>query len=136
MNSIFFHKKQIDGYITLLAVLVVGAVGMAIATSLLLLGIGASRTSFAHEQSQQARALANACAEEGLEQIRLATAYTGTGNLTLGQGICSYTVTTTGGTTRTVIASGTVGTLVRKVSIVVTVLNPTITLSSWTEVAN
>lgn len=113
-----------------------GAVGVAIATSLLLLGIGSSRTAFVHEQSEQARALANACAEEGLEQIRSSTLYTGTGTLTLGQGTCSYTVINTGGTTRTVTSSGTVGTVVRKISILVTTLNPTITLSSWQEVAN
>ena len=121
------------GYVTLVSVLVVGAVGTAIALSLILLGNGSSRTSFALQQSAQAKGLANACAEEALEQIRGSTSFTGSGNLTLGQGTCSYTVTNTGGTNRTVTASGTVGTIIRKVSISITAIDPLIVVSSWQE---
>ena len=121
------------GYVTLISVLVVGAVGVAIALSLILLGAGSSRTSFALQQSVQAKGLANACAEEALEQIRESTLFTGSGNLTIGQGTCSYTVTDTGGTNRTVTASGTVGTIIRKVSISITAINPLIVVTSWQE---
>ena len=124
------------GYITLVSVLVVGAVGVAIATSLILLGVGSSRTSFAIEQSNQAKGLANACAEEALEQIRDSTPFTGTDNLTLGQGTCSYTVTSQGGQNRTITASGTVSTVVRKVKIIINTINPTITVTSWQELDN
>jgi len=124
------------GYIALITVLITGAIGVAIATSLLLLGLGSSRTSFALEQSNQAKALANACAEEALQQIRDSTAFTGTGNLTLGQGSCAYTVTNDGGENRTVTASGTVGTVVRKIKIIVNTINPAINLTSWQEVAD
>ena len=123
------------GYITLISVLVVGAVGTAIALSLLLLGNGTSRTSFALQQSAQARGLANACAEEALEQIRDSTPFTGSGNLTLDQGTCTYTVTNTAppGQERQVIASGTVGTIVRKITITITTINPFIIVSQWQE---
>ena len=124
------------GYVALITVLITGAIGVAIATSLLLLGLGSSRTSFALEQSNQAKALANACAEEALQQIRDSTAFTGTGNLTLGQGSCAYTVTNDGGENRTVTASGTVGTVVRKIKIIVNTINPAINLTSWQEVAD
>jgi len=124
------------GYITLISVLVVGAVGVAIAISLILLGLGSSRTSFAVEQSNQAKALANACAEEALEQIRNSTPFTGTGNLTLGQGACTYTVTSQGGQNRTIIALGTVGTVVRKVKVIINHINPLITPTSWQEMDN
>jgi len=124
------------GYITLISVLVVGAVGIAITTSLILLGVGSSRTSFAVEQSNQAKGLANACAEEALQQIRDSTPYTGSGNLALGQGTCTYTVTSQGGQDRTITASGTVGTIVRKVSIVITKISPSITISTWQEVSD
>ena len=122
------------GYVTLVSVLVVSAVGVAIALSLIVLGNGSSRTSFALEQSAQAKGLANACAEEALQQIRDSTPFAGTSGLTLGQGTCTYTVTNTGGNTRRVTASGTVGTIVRKVLILVTSINPAIVLSSWQEV--
>jgi hypothetical protein len=131
-----YYLQANGGYITLISVLVVGAVGVAIALSLILLGVGSSRTSFAVEQSNQAKALANACAEEALQQIRDSTPFTGSGNLTLGQGTCSYTVTSQGGSNRTVTASGTVGTIVRKVTVVINAINPLITPTSWQEVSD
>ena len=60
-----------------MSVLIVGALGAAIALSLILLGLGASRNSFALEQSNYAQALANSCAEEALQHIRDATPFTG-----------------------------------------------------------
>lgn len=124
------------GYITLISVLVVGAVGVTITISLILLGLSSSRTSFAVEQSGQAKALANACAEEALQEIRDSTPYTGSDNLTLGQGNCTYTVTSQGGQDRTITATGTVDTIVRKVEIVIDKINPTIEVVSWQEVAD
>ncbi len=129
-------SKVQDGYIALITVLVTGAVGVAIATSLLLLGLGSSRTSFSLEQSNQAKALANACSEEALQQIRDSTPFTGTGNLTLGQGTCSYTVTSGGGQNRTITSSGIVGTIVRKVKIIIDKITPNINVTSWQEVAD
>ncbi len=100
--SALYHSHRSNGYIALVTILVIGAVGAAVAVSVILLGLGSSRTSFALEQSNQAKALANACAEEALQQIRDSTPYTGTGDLTLGQGTCSYAVTTQGGQDRTI----------------------------------
>lgn len=129
-------KPQNQGYVLLISVLILGAVGVAIASSLLLLGLGSSRSSFAFEQSNQAKSLANACAEEGLQQIRNVTSYTGIGGLTLGQGVCAYLVTSQGGESRIVEASSTVDTIVRKTKVTVSTINPTITIASWIDVAN
>lgn len=125
-----------NGYVTLLSMLIVSAISVAIATSLLLLGLGASRTSYAAAESAQARAYANACAEEGLERIRLLTSFTGTGALTLPSGSCVYTVTSQGGQNRTVTAIGTKAAIVRKTKVVVTQITPRITVSTWQEVAD
>ncbi|MBP9864404.1 hypothetical protein KBC54_03075 [Patescibacteria group bacterium] len=130
------YRSVEPGYIALMSVLIVGAVSTAIASTLIILGVGFSRSSFVFQQSAQAMALAQACAEEGLQQIRDNTAYTGTGTLTLGAGSCSYTVANTGGTTRTVVTSGTVGTVVRKVSVAISGYSPRIVVTSWQEVAN
>jgi hypothetical protein len=124
-----------DGFVALLSVLLLGAVGSSVVVSLLLLGLGSSRSSFAVEQSAQAKGLADACAEEGLRQLRENSSFTGTGNLTLGQGTCTYTVTSQGGQNRTITASGTVGTVVRKVTIAIDQLTPRIHATSWQEVA-
>lgn len=129
-------KNYQRGYIALITVLVTGAIGAAIAVSLLLLGLGSSRTSFSLEQSNQAKALANACAEEALQQIRDSVPFEGTGSLTLGQGTCSYTVTKLTGQNRTIIATGTVGIVVRKVSIALDQITPSINITSWQEVAD
>jgi hypothetical protein len=130
----WYHNNS--GYITLLSVLVVGAISLAITTSLLLLGVGSSRTSFAKEQSEQTKALANACAEEALQQIRDSTTFTGSGSLSLGHGSCGYTVTSQGGQNRTITSTGTVGTLTRKAKIIITQINPNISISSWQEIAD
>lgn len=124
------------GFITLISVVIISAVGIAIALSIVLLGVGSSRTSFAVEQSNQSKALANACAEEALQQIKDLTSYTGSGNLTLGQGTCSYTVTSQGGQNRTIVATGTVGTILRKVKIVINNITPAISVTSWQELDN
>jgi hypothetical protein len=124
------------GYVTLISILVVGAIGTAIATSLILLGISSSRTSFSVEQSNQAKGLTNACVEEALQQVRNSSSFTGSGNLTLGQGSCSYIVTSQGGQNRMITASGTVGSIVRKVTVVINRITPLINLTSWQEVVN
>lgn len=118
-----------------MSVLIVSAVGIAMTVAVLLLGVSASRTSFATEQSNQTKALTNACAEEALEQIKTSSSFTGTGTLSLGQGTCTYTVTSQGGQNRTITASGTVGTVTRKVQAVISTINPTVTVTSWQEVS-
>ncbi len=127
--------RNSPAFATLLSVLILGAVGVAIAISLVVHGLGTSRSAFATEQSVQAKNLANACAENALSTIRLTPAFTGALPLTLGAGTCTATITNTGGTTRLVVASGTVGTIVRRVSIVVATVAP-VALTSWQEVAN
>ncbi|MEI8103721.1 MAG: hypothetical protein WCG84_02325 [Candidatus Moraniibacteriota bacterium] len=129
-----WYTQKEDGYVVLLGVLIVGAIGISVMLSLLLLGLGSSRTSFAEEQSFQAKALANACAEEGLQQIRDTTSYTGSGGLTIGQGACTYAVTSQGGSNRTVAATGTVGTMTRRVTVIINAITPLITATSWQEV--
>lgn len=130
-----FESKNC-GYATLFAVLLVGAVGVAITLSLVVLGLGSSRTSFVMQQSYQAKAFAFACAEEGLQQIRSSTPFTGSGTLLFSEGSCGYTVTNTGGQNRRVVATGTVSMVVRKVDITVTAINPNVTIGTWQEVAD
>ena len=124
------------GFATLVSVLLVGVLGLAISVSLLLLGLNSSRTSFAREQSYQSKALADACAEEALQQIRDATSFTGSGALTVGQGSCSYTVTSQGGSNRTMTAVGTVASMTRRVRVVIDQTNPVINVTSWQEVVD
>ncbi len=131
-----YDKSNQRGYIILVTVLVLGALGAAIAVSVIWLGLGGSKSSFALEQSNQAKALATACGEEALQQIRDSMPFAGTGSLTLGQGTCSYTVTSGTGQNRTIVSTGTVGTVIAKVSITINAINPSINITFWQEVAD
>ncbi|MEK7608463.1 MAG: hypothetical protein AAB495_02700 [Patescibacteria group bacterium] len=121
------------GFITLASVLVISAVGLSIALSLVLLGLGSSRTSFALNQSIQARGLANACAEESLRKVKNSLLFVGTSTLTLPGGTCVYAVTNTGGQARAITTSGQVGAIIRKVNISISRITPFITVTSWQE---
>ncbi|SRR6266702_6403565 len=123
------------GYIALVAVLVIGAVATAIMLTLLLGGTDAQRAVVVERQSIQARSLAAACAEEALQQIHDATSFSGTNTLTLSTGTCTYTVTNTGSNTRTIITTGSVQTVVRKVQVYVTINTSSISAISWQEVS-
>jgi len=110
-----------QGFVTLMSVLLVAAIGTAVATL---------------TQSNQAKALANACMEEALQQIQESTPFSGSGSLSIGQGSCAYTVVKLTGENRTATSSGTVGVTVRKVKVAIDKLNPGINITSWQEVAD
>jgi hypothetical protein len=123
------------GYVALLTVLIVGAAATAIGLLLLTTAIDSQRTSLVEQQSKQARSLAVACAEEALQIVHDTTSYTGNSSLSLGQGGCTYTVTSTGASTRTITTTGTVGSVVRKVQVYVTIGSSSISITSWQEVS-
>ncbi len=127
--------KNRKGYITLISVLLVSAAGVMISLSIILLGNASSRTSFALQQSNQARALSNACVEKALQQI-MASNFTGSGNITEGFGVCTFTVTSQGGENRTIDAVGNVDGRVRKARVMINDIIPQINISSWQEVAD
>ncbi len=127
------HK---NGYALLLGILVIGAVAAAITTSLLLAGITSSRTSLADEQSKRAIGYVNSCLEEALQQIHDSTPFTGSSTIAFNNGSCTFTVTSQGAQNRTISASSTVGTVVRKARVVIDKITPSINVVSWQEVAD
>lgn len=127
-------KRFESGYVALLSVLIVGAAATAVALTLLVVGTDAQRSGIISQQSAQARWLANACAEEALQQIHDTTSYVGTNSLTLSTGSCNYTVTSTGSTTRTISAVASLNSVVRKVTVYVTIGSSSISITSWQEV--
>ncbi len=133
MPNNLIHRQ---GFITLMSVVVAGILGLGAAVSLLILGLSSSRSSFNIEESALARSMANACAEEALEQVRSSPAFTGSGNLTLGDGNCSYLVLNLGGSNRLVQASGTFNLVVRKVEINLGLTGSVISISNWEEVGD
>lgn len=130
------HRFVNKGFVALISVLIVSAVGVVISVSLLLLGLGSSRTGFALERSNQVKALVNACAEEALQKIKSSPSFSGSGNISLGGGTCSYTVTNLGGQNREITSSGSRDSVTRKVKITIDKINPKINITSWQEVAD
>lgn len=122
------------GYVALMSVLIAGAVALAVSTSLLTGGSDRQRESLTDQQAGQAQSLATACAEEALQVMHGNTSFTGNGNLTLGQGTCTYTVANTGGSNRTVDATGTVNAVVKKVKVYVTINVSSLSVTSWQDV--
>jgi hypothetical protein len=131
-----FARTHNQGFAILLTVIVAGAVGLTIVATVLLLGVDMARSSLVTVNSHQAGTMADTCAEEALEQIRESDSFTGTNNVTIDSQSCSYTVTNTGGTTRSITANSTVNNITRRVSITITAISPSIVVSSWQEVAD
>ncbi|RJO59200.1 hypothetical protein C4546_03165 [Candidatus Parcubacteria bacterium] len=136
MRDFFRLNHKSKGYIALLSLIILGAVGSAVAVSVLLLGLNSTRNSLTLNQGEQAKAYANACAEEALQAIRDNPNFSGTVNLVIGSGTCNYTVVNAGGQNRTITTMGSLGVVVRKISIFINQISPTISISFWQEVAN
>ena len=129
-------KTRECGYLTLITVLIVGAIGVAASLAVLSLGIGSARGTTTHDNLHEGRNLATACAEEALQAIRVQTAFTGNGNLSLGTASCTYAVTSGGGENRTITSEGQAGDAFVRLRIQLTSINHELTVSSWQEVAN
>ncbi len=132
----FKVKNQQSGFITLLSLLIAGAIGLAIAVSVILLGVDYSRSSRVSEESTLSKSLANTCAEEALERIRENQSYSGSGGINLGRGSCTYQVLDLGDQNRQINATGDVSGSTRKVKVIISQINPKIRTSSWQEVAD
>ena len=138
-KNLFKFKNRFNprrGYIALLSVIVIGAIGTAIMLSVLLFGINASKTDFALQQSGSSKTVASSCGEEALQKILETGTSSGSGNLIIASGTCSYTITSQNGQNITVNATGVVGTITSKVKIVISTTTPSIILSSWQEVGD
>ncbi len=131
----FKKLKFNNGFASILAVIILGAVGVSIVSSVILFGLGFSRNSFSLEQYYQSKSLASACSEEALQQIKDSN-FIGNGNLVLGQGSCDYFILDKGGEVREINSYGTVGSVIRKIQIEVDQINPTINIISWRDVSD
>ena len=126
------NKTVVDsGYIALLTVIIMGAVATVIATSLVLLGLGYSRSSLSESQAASAKSAADACTESALVQIRLSSSFTGSGNLTLSGSTCVYTVANT--VTSSIVATGVSGNSTRRVTVDLSSRSPNIVFTKWQE---
>lgn len=130
------QSKPKNGFVILLSVLVMGAVGLSIALYLLSAGLVFSKSSFNLEQSGQAKFLANTCVEDALFKISACTSTIGNYSLNLTEGNCTYTISKPSEETRTITSQGNVDNVIRKVKLEVDSLVPVISVKTWQEVAS
>jgi Tfp pilus assembly protein PilX len=130
-----YENKKTGGYIALMSVLIVGAIGALLVFSMLQWGITDTSITIATSDAQQAYATAHGCLEELLEQVRDSSLTAGSATLTIGAGTCLYTISSPTLSTRKILATGIVGNATERVEVVVSALSPKITLTSWKELA-
>lgn len=133
--------NQPKGYITLITVIAISAVGSLVALLILFSGVSTSKTSLSLQQSAQAKSAADGCAELALAAIQanIALSTPATANYSIdtsSESVCSYTIT--GVAPDYIIdASGTVDSdgkrIVRKVRVVLNRVGPTLNIYSWQE---
>lgn len=131
---LYVIKTSKKGFVSLLSVMIISAIGLSIATALLFLGTTTSQNSLLLQQSAEAKSFANACGEEALQQIYTDNAYSGSGSLTFAEGSCNYAVTNPGSQSPSISTQGSVGEIIRQVQITVGDLTPQLTISSWQEI--
>lgn len=133
MNNNTQHK---GGYILLLSVLFLSAISLSIGLFVVQTGLAGSQNVFVYEQSYQALAGAEACAETALQEIRDDTPYTGSDTLSIVGGSCSYEVTSQGAQERVVEVEAVVGETVQRLRIEIESINPEIVITSWQEISD
>ncbi len=136
MNPVFAKNKIKEGYIALISVILMSALGLAIMLSVVAAGVDATRTDFSLQQSGGARSAASSCAEEALQRVVETGTSSSSGNLTVASGTCVYTITSTNGQNITIQSTGFLGTVTSKIRVVIATTSPSTTLSSWEEVVD
>ena len=120
-------KRQPQGYIALISLLIVVSAGLTIGLAVSLSSLDELQMSFGHSQSARAKSIANTCVEDGLERLRNSwTNYSGT--LSIGLDSCIINTVISGNAILTVIGT----TDIYNQKIVVTV-NSNLDVVSWQE---
>jgi hypothetical protein len=127
-------KNSQKGFITLYSVIILGSIGVALVAVLAMSSIFSIQNSGDDFNSAQARKAVDSCVEVALQVMSANNSFTGSGNSSIGGATCTYLVTNTGGNNRTINATGTLGSLIRKVTVSTNAFSPKINISNWLEI--
>ncbi len=131
-----YLTKERHGFILLITILIIGAIASAILSSLLLLGISSTQVSFSVQQSGEALAAAQGCAEYALLQLRQSPSYAGNEFKVLGTTQCEIlAIGGIGNNNRSVCVEGTAGDTIRRLEIAISQILPQTQVYSWQEVS-
>lgn len=109
------HNKNQQGYIALIALLIVVAAGLTISLAVSIRGIEEIMISFDTSEAAKAKSLANACIEDGLEQLR--NSWSGYSKMLLINDNSCIINTVIDGNNATVAATGTVDIYTQKIKV-------------------
>lgn len=123
-----------NGYIALMAVIVLSAVALAGSVGMLTTGTDNQRAIYANQLASQARQHATACAEEALQIINENRTFLGSGSYNSGGRTCTYTVADGGSSTRVIDVNSSVSSTVYKLKVYGTIGASNISVTSWQEV--
>lgn len=118
------------GYMTLLAVLITGAIALTVATTLLTSGISSSQIMTSYNNAIIARAYTRTCAELAMYEIHENSLFAGSGS----DSGCTYVVTSQGVNSYRIDATGTSGEVTKSMTVFVTISGANMVVSSWREV--
>ena len=133
--------KRQQGFIALVAMLVIAAVVLVVGISIALSAIGELSMGFGNNMSTESLAVAEACMDEGLMRLKRAceagncATYTGTGGtpLSIGGGSCTIVIDDLGGNVYTVTSESTLDDFIKTLEANVTAVGSSFTLNSWQE---
>lgn len=135
-------KKYNGGYVALISVLVVSAVGVVSILSLLFVGGSYQRSVFDMQQHLTAQAAAKACTQKALQALKNSATYQGNEQFSLETNHCDILPIEQTETLYTIKTVGHSGSMLRKNKIVVSRTEDpdtslgVITVQSWNEVAD
>jgi len=121
MQNIMNKETKERGFTALITVLIVSAITIISATTLIFLSISESLLGFSAAETHEAIQIADSCAEEALFRLKSNQTYSG-GTITIGNGNCIVAITGSGGngSARTIIATSTITTSIASFTRVIT----------------
>lgn len=130
-------NNKTKGYITLGNVIAVGSMALAVAISLLVIGINTYEETDSIKKGTIVQSLADACAEIALNEIKINKNYAGNETLTINDDTCKIepTVFNQDGSI-TLNVSGTKNDTTSKLQIIISGTTPSVQISSWKSVSD
>lgn len=124
------------GYIALISVLIISAVLILIAVSIVQLGIGGTKMAIQENQSLESDYVAQACAEEALIKLVESATYSGNEIITINGNTCQILPLEGSGSNKVIKISTMTHNQTKRLKIETNQLRPTIGIASWQEVSS
>jgi hypothetical protein len=124
------YKYVAHGYIALMSVIILGALGSSVMISLIHQSVITAKTDFETQNGIQAKILATACAEEALQTIVETGTSSWSDSLLMGNGTCLYSISKVSQNTH-ISATGLHASSTQRVLVILSTTSPTLVISSW-----